>query len=83
VQREEYQSKALECARAAGQCRDPLERLRLLGLARQFVLLASHVGAWRGLGARSHDNEAAAGATASCHSGAAVLVSDASGLRSG
>ena len=66
VQRDEYHSKALECARAAGQCGDPLERLRLLGVARQFALLASHVGAWRGLGARSHDNEAAAGATASC-----------------
>jgi hypothetical protein len=45
MQQDHYRKKAAECLRAAGRIRDPGERLNLLGVARQFALLAAHVGA--------------------------------------
>jgi hypothetical protein len=39
-----YQKKAFECILAAGRLTDPAERLKLLGVAQQFIRLAAHVG---------------------------------------
>jgi hypothetical protein len=38
-----YQKKAFECILAAGRLTDPAERLKLLGVAQQFIRLAAHV----------------------------------------
>lgn len=37
------QEKAMECISAADHARDPVERLRLLGIAQLFMKLAEHV----------------------------------------
>jgi hypothetical protein len=38
-----YQKKAMECLLAAEGLRDPAERLRLLGIARQYLMLSAYV----------------------------------------
>jgi hypothetical protein len=38
-----YQKKAFECVLAAGRLTDPAKRLKLLGVAQQFIRLAAHV----------------------------------------
>jgi hypothetical protein len=43
MERDHYQIKAMECLFATGRLRDPAERLRLLGIAQQYPLLAAHV----------------------------------------
>jgi hypothetical protein len=49
-----YQKKALECLLAANRVSDLGERLKLLAIAQQFMVLAAHVGArmesWMGHG---------------------------------
>ena len=42
---ERYQKKALECLMVVSKMHDPGERLKLLAIAQQFILLAAHVGA--------------------------------------
>jgi len=50
-----YQKKAMECILAAGRLTDPGERLELLGVAQQFILLAAHVsGRLDGKNSRPH-----------------------------
>jgi hypothetical protein len=40
----EYQDKALECILLAEEIRDAAERLRMLEIAQQYILLATFVG---------------------------------------
>jgi hypothetical protein len=43
MKRDHYQKKAMECLLIAEGLRDPAERLRLLGIAQQYIMLAAHV----------------------------------------
>jgi hypothetical protein len=52
-----YQKKALECLLAASRLRNPGERQRLLAIARQFLVLAAHVGARLDRGMRQRSVE--------------------------
>jgi hypothetical protein len=38
----EYREKAEECLRAAKRMRDPAERIKMLGIARGYMILADH-----------------------------------------
>jgi hypothetical protein len=42
--RQHYQDRAMECLLVAEEIRDPAERLKMLGLAQKYILLAVHVG---------------------------------------
>jgi hypothetical protein len=45
MERDHYQKKAMEWLLAAERPRDPGERIRLLGIAQQYIFLAAHVTA--------------------------------------
>ncbi len=40
----EYRKKAEECLRAVEKMRDPAERIEMLGIARNYMVLAAHAG---------------------------------------
>jgi hypothetical protein len=40
----DYREKAEECLRAAEQMRSPVERIEMLGIARNYMALADHAG---------------------------------------
>ena len=49
--RKEYQDKALECILLAEEIRDPAERVKMLEMAQQYILLAIFIGSRLDLGA--------------------------------
>jgi hypothetical protein len=40
----DYREKAEECLRAAEKMRSPVERIEMLGIARNYMALADHAG---------------------------------------
>lgn len=53
---DEYLNKAIECARAVEDVRDPIERAALLKISRAFMNLARHAATRHGRGTASeHD----------------------------
>jgi hypothetical protein len=62
LHRKHYQDRALECLLAAEDVRDPEQRLKMLEIAQQYILLSAFIGTLDfGTSHRSPDSQASKG----------------------